>query len=87
MHGNIYAGGIAFADSQLGRLIDALRAKGVFDSTAIIIAGDHGESFGEHGEIEHGIFLYEGTLHVPSRSCARLVCRRGAWPGSRASST
>ena len=47
------------------RLIDALRAKGVFDSTAIIVAGDHGESLGEHGEIEHGIFLYEGTLHVP----------------------
>ncbi len=63
--GDLYAGGIAFADSQLGRLIDALRAKGVFDSTAIIIAGDHGESLGEHGEIEHGIFLYEGTLHVP----------------------
>ena len=47
------------------RLLDALRAKGVLDSTAIIVAGDHGESLGEHGEIEHGIFLYEGTLHVP----------------------
>ena len=63
--GDPYAGGIAFADSQLGRLIEALRAKGLFDSTAIIVAGDHGESLGEHGEIEHGIFLYEGTLHVP----------------------
>ena len=63
--GDLYAGGIAFADSQLERLIDALRSKGVLDSTAVIVAGDHGESLGEHGENEHGIFLYEGTLHVP----------------------
>ena len=63
--GDLYAGGIAFADSQLSRLIEALRTKGVLDSTAIIVAGDHGESLGEHGESEHGIFLYEGTLHVP----------------------
>jgi arylsulfatase A-like enzyme len=63
--GDPYVGGIAFADSQLGRLIDALQAKGVLDATAVLLAGDHGESLGEHGESEHGIFLYEGALHVP----------------------
>jgi len=75
--GDPYAGGIAFADSQLGRLIDAMRAKGVLDSTAIIVAGDHGESLGEHGESEHGIFLYEGTLHIP------MVMRAPGLPARR----
>lgn len=64
-YGDSYVGGIAFADAQVGRLLDALARKRLLDSTTIVVAGDHGESLGEHGEIEHGIFLYEGVLHVP----------------------
>ena len=33
--------------------------------TLIVVVGDHGESLGDHGELEHGIFLYESVLHVP----------------------
>ncbi|MGQ9619348.1 MAG: tetratricopeptide repeat protein, partial [Candidatus Aminicenantia bacterium] len=33
--------------------------------TLIVIAGDHGESLGEHGELQHGFFLYESVLRVP----------------------
>jgi arylsulfatase A-like enzyme len=64
-YGDSYVGGIAFADAQIGRLLDALARKHLLDTTTIVVAGDHGESLGEHGEVEHGIFLYEGVLHVP----------------------
>jgi arylsulfatase A-like enzyme/Tfp pilus assembly protein PilF len=58
---NPYAGEIAFADSQLARLLDDID----LDKTIIVIAGDHGEGFGEHEEHGHGLLLYEETLHVP----------------------
>ncbi len=64
-YGDSYDGAIAYMDSQIGRLFDALRQKGLLGRTAVIIAGDHGESLGEHGEREHGIFVYEGATHVP----------------------
>lgn len=60
-----YIGEIAFADAQIGRLIDALDRRGVLDRTLIVVAGDHGESLGEHGERTHGIFVYENVLRVP----------------------
>lgn len=60
-----YDGEIAFVDSQLGHLLDALRAKKLLDNTLIIIAGDHGEALGDHGEKTHGVFIYDALLHVP----------------------
>jgi len=54
---------IAEADRQAGRLLDALAA--VRSSTLIVAAADHGEAFGEHGEIGHSIFVYDTTLRVP----------------------
>ncbi len=60
-----YDGGIAFVDAQVGRLVTYLKAKGIFDRTLIVVAGDHGEGLGEHGEKTHGFFIYESTLHVP----------------------
>ena len=60
-----YDGEIEFADAQLGRLLDALKAAGLDQKTIVIVAGDHGEALGEHGEATHGLLLYEPTLHVP----------------------
>jgi arylsulfatase A-like enzyme/Flp pilus assembly protein TadD len=60
-----YDGGIAFVDEQVGRVSAYLKAKGIFDRTLIVVAGDHGEGLGEHGEKTHGFFIYETTLHVP----------------------
>jgi arylsulfatase A-like enzyme/Flp pilus assembly protein TadD len=60
-----YDGEIAFADSQVGRLVDFLKAKGLYHDTLIVLTGDHGESLGEHGEKTHGFFIYNATLHVP----------------------
>src|SRR6266566_3718768 len=60
-----YDGEIAFADAQVGRLIEFLKDKGLYRNTLIILSGDHGESLGEHGEKTHGFFIYNATLHVP----------------------
>jgi arylsulfatase A-like enzyme len=60
-----YVGEIAFADSQIGRLLDTLERRGFLDRTIVVVAGDHGESLGEHGERDHGIFIYESVLRVP----------------------
>ncbi|MEO6775209.1 MAG: sulfatase-like hydrolase/transferase [Kofleriaceae bacterium] len=54
-----YDGEIAFTDLHLGRVFDELRAKGLYDKTVIVITGDHGEEFGEHGFFNHGYHLYE----------------------------
>jgi arylsulfatase A-like enzyme/Flp pilus assembly protein TadD len=63
--GRPYLGEIAFTDSQIARLLDFLDRERLRERTAIVFAGDHGESFGEHDEKGHGFFIYQPTLHVP----------------------
>jgi len=58
-----YDDDVAEADVQSGRLIRALGA--VRPQTLIVMAADHGEAFGEHGEISHSVFVYDVTLRVP----------------------
>jgi choline-sulfatase len=60
-----YDGEIAYADFAVGKLLAALHASGLYNSTLIAVAADHGEAFGEHGERTHGLFLYDETIHVP----------------------
>ena len=60
-----YDGEIASVDAQVGRLLDWLAASGKSKDTVVAIAADHGEALGEHGELTHGFFLYQPTLHVP----------------------
>src|SRR5439155_1783794 len=60
-----YDGEVAYVDAQVGRLIDALRGAGRYDDAVIVVAADHGEALGEHGETTHGVVLYDGTIHVP----------------------
>jgi choline-sulfatase len=62
---NLYDGEIAYMDEQVGRLLDGVDQLGLTSRTLVIAVGDHGESLGEHGEMTHGIFLYDATLHVP----------------------
>ena len=54
---------VAETDRQAGRLIEALG--GAANRTIVVMAADHGEAFGEHGEIAHSIFVYDTTLRVP----------------------
>lgn len=63
---------IAEADRQVGRLLDGLGAARA--DTLVVVAADHGEAFGEHGEIGHSLFVYDTTLHVP-------LILSGPWAG------
>lgn len=64
-----YAGEVTYTDYELGRIIKALKDKGLYDDMMIIVTADHGESLGEkHGDItefEHGSYLYGTTQHIP----------------------
>ena len=60
-----YNGEIAYADAQLARLFARLQNQARTDRTVMIVAGDHGEGLGEHGEHTHGMLLYDSTLRVP----------------------
>jgi arylsulfatase A-like enzyme/Flp pilus assembly protein TadD len=63
--GHLYDGEIAYADHELGRLMAWLKQSRLYDSSLIVMLSDHGESLGEHGEKEHGFFIYNSTVHVP----------------------
>ena len=54
---------IAESDVQVGRILDALGPEA--SSSVVVVASDHGEAFGEHGEVSHSLFIYDTTLRVP----------------------
>jgi len=60
-----YDGEIAWIDQIVGRLLTELKAKGLSEQSIFVVAADHGEALGDHGEQTHGLFLYDETLHVP----------------------
>lgn len=60
-----YDGEVAAADAIVGRFLDFLKAKGLYDRALVIFLSDHGEGLGDHGEAEHGVFLYREALQVP----------------------
>jgi len=64
-HADPYSGEIAYVDAQVGRVFDWLKEKGLYESTLVVVLGDHGEGLGEHQEPDHGVFLYDATLRIP----------------------
>jgi arylsulfatase A-like enzyme/Flp pilus assembly protein TadD len=60
-----YDGEIAFDDAIVAAVLDRLGQLGLRDSTIVAVAGDHGESLGDHGEETHSMFVYEPALRVP----------------------
>jgi arylsulfatase A-like enzyme/Flp pilus assembly protein TadD len=65
LHG-AYDAEIAYADTQLGRLLDALQGQGRLGRTVVAVLGDHGEMLGEHGEATHGFFVYDAAVRIPA---------------------
>ncbi len=61
----LYLGEVEFMDHHVGRILDGLEDSGLLSRTLVIIVGDHGEAFAEHGERGHAIFCYEENLRVP----------------------
>ena len=60
-----YDAEVELSDRIVGRLLDTLRARGFYDDATIVLLSDHGEGLGDHGEDEHGMFLYRETTQVP----------------------
>jgi arylsulfatase A-like enzyme len=62
---DLYDNEIQYTDLQIGRLLDELERRGLYDRTVVVITGDHGEGFGEHGIDLHGYHLYSAQTKVP----------------------
>ncbi len=60
-----YDGEVRYADAQIARVLAWLDAHALRDRTLVVVAGDHGEGLGDHGERTHGMLLYDSTLRVP----------------------
>lgn len=59
-----YEGAVTYIDNALPVLLDQARAAAP-EKLLTVLTADHGEAFGEHGEFEHGIFIYDTTTRVP----------------------
>lgn len=68
----LYDAEIASADEAVGRLLEDLKARGVYDRSLIILTADHGEAFFDHGHWQHSKTLYEELIRIP------LIVK---WPG------
>jgi len=76
----LYAGEVSYLDAQVGRLMDELAARGLYEDSLIVVTADHGETFWEHPDTwSHGSAVYETTVRIP------LIVRfpRGAHAGTR----
>ncbi len=62
---DLYGGEVAYVDQEIGKLFQYLEKRQNRDFPLTVFTSDHGESLGEHGELTHGVFAYNSTLHVP----------------------
>ncbi len=60
-----YVREVALVDAEIGRLREELETRGLTRRTVLIVTGDHGEAFGEHGTHDHAVSLYDELIHVP----------------------
>jgi arylsulfatase A-like enzyme/Flp pilus assembly protein TadD len=71
-----YDGAVAHADEIVGRLVKYLKGHQLYDQSTIILVGDHGEGLGSHGELTHGLLVYDETVRIP------LVVKQAAGEGA-----
>jgi arylsulfatase A-like enzyme len=62
---SLYDGEVAAVDAELRQLFAELERRGFLDRSIVIVTGDHGEEFWEHGGLMHGTNLYNETVRVP----------------------
>jgi arylsulfatase A-like enzyme/uncharacterized membrane protein YozB (DUF420 family)/lipopolysaccharide biosynthesis regulator YciM len=74
---NAYDGEVEYADEIVGRLLAQLKSKNLYEDAMVVLFSDHGEGLGDHGEDEHGIFLYRETIRVPLIIKLPQSARRG----------
>jgi arylsulfatase A-like enzyme/Flp pilus assembly protein TadD len=59
-----YDGEVAFTDSLIGDFRRALDERDLLEKSLVILTSDHGEGLGDHGEMFHGYYVYDSTIHV-----------------------
>jgi lipoteichoic acid synthase len=62
---NAFLNALRIGDEAFGVIMDRLEATGKLDSTLVVLLGDHGEAFGQHGNFAHASALYEENVHIP----------------------
>ena len=62
---DLYDGEIAYADAELGRLLEYFERPGTLTKPLIVFQSDHGEELWDHGEFEHGHSMHRELLRVP----------------------
>lgn len=61
-----YLNALSYADASLQELFEGMRKRGLEEKTLFLIAGDHGEAFGQHdGNYGHSLFIYDENVRVP----------------------
>ena len=60
-----YDAAVAYSDAIVGGFLGELRKTGLYDRALIVFLSDHGEGLGDHGEMQHGIFLYRESIQIP----------------------
>jgi choline-sulfatase len=60
-----YDGEVWYVDEQIGKVLDFVEGQPWGAKTALFITSDHGEAFGEHYMIRHGVELWEELVRVP----------------------
>lgn len=60
-----YLRAVRYVDAYVGELLAMLKDEGYYDDSIIIITGDHGEAFGEHGVKYHDVVPYQEVIRVP----------------------
>lgn len=71
-----YDAGVARADETIGRLTKYLKGHQLYDQSTIIVTSAYGEGLGDHGEVSHGLLVYDDVMRVP------LIVKQAAGEGA-----
>ena len=72
-----YYANVSMIDTQVGKILDALKKRGVLDDTVVIFTSDHGDCLNDHGHSQKWT-MYEQSIHVPG-----IICGPGVKKGQR----